>query len=117
VERDTNGRFVKGNKGGPGRPKKERELRYMEITLSACSFSDWRKIIKRAVADALDGDHQARSFLANYLIGPPAQRHELMGKDGGKIKVSLDDVLTALPGDFGDAVRQALAETLSKSGN
>lgn len=77
MERDANGRFVKGNKGGPGRPKKEREARYMEITLSACSFSDWRKIVKRAVADALDGDHQARSFLASYLLGPPPQRHEI----------------------------------------
>jgi hypothetical protein len=95
VERDANGRFVKGNGGGPGRPKKEREQRYLEITLSACSFSDWRKIIKRAVADALDGDHQARSFLANYLVGPPPQRHEFVSPLNIKItevKVNLETV-------------------------
>lgn len=95
--RDENGRFTKGNSGNPGgRPKREREKRYLEVTLSACSFSDWRKIVKRAVTDALDGDHQARSFLANYLIGPPLQRHEFANPLDIKItevKVNLDETV------------------------
>jgi len=85
VERNENGQFAKGNSGGPGRPKKEREERFLEITLSACTYSDWRKIIKKAVEQAKRGNSQARKFLADYLLGPPKQRHELTGADGGEL--------------------------------
>ena len=82
AERDENGRFVKGNGGGPGRPRKQREERYYEITMTACTFDDWRQIVKRAVAQAKRGDSTARKFLADYLIGPPPQKHEVGGLGG-----------------------------------
>jgi len=41
--RDKNGRFKKGSVANPnGRPKKEREIRFYEITLTACTYADWR---------------------------------------------------------------------------
>ena len=95
VERDENGRFVKGHNGGPGRPKKEREEKYLDITMTACTFDDWKAIIKKAVDQAKRGDATARKWLGDYLVGAPTQRHELSGKDGGAIKlysiVSPDD--------------------------
>ena len=57
----------------------------MEITLSAVTYQDWREIVKKAVTQAKRGNPQARKFLADYLLGPPPQRHELTGKDGGPL--------------------------------
>lgn len=86
IERDRGGKFTKGNSGGPGRPKKEREEKFLEITLNACTYKDWRAIIKKAVEQAKRGNPQARKFLADYLIGLPKQRHELTGADGGPVQ-------------------------------
>jgi len=78
VTRDANGKFIKGQSGNPaGRPKKEREERFYEVAITAVSFTDWREIIEKAVAQAKRGDPTARKFLADYLIGPPPQRHEI----------------------------------------
>ena len=65
----NNGRFAKGNSGGPGRPKLERERKYMETMTSVCTEDDWRKIVERAVKDAIKGDYRARDWLSKYLLG------------------------------------------------
>jgi hypothetical protein len=67
-------KFEIGNPGGPGRPKKEREVRFMEITLSAVTFEDWQKIVEKAVIQAKRGDNAARKWLGDYLVGVPVQR-------------------------------------------
>lgn len=88
VARNDNGQFVKGESGNPkGRPPKEREQRFYEITLDAVTFDDWKAIVKKAVEQAKKGDSTARKFLADYLIGPPVQRNELTGANGGAIEV------------------------------
>lgn len=87
VARDETGKFAKGNEGGPGRPKKEREERFYEITLTAVTYEDWKAIVTKAVTDAKRGDAVARKWLADYLMGPPVQRQELTGKDGAAIEV------------------------------
>jgi hypothetical protein len=99
AERDENGKFAKGNPGGPGRPKKEREERFTEITLSAVTFKDWEEIIKKAVTQAKRGDAQARKFLADYLIGPPVQRNEHTGANGGPLAVGMVEIVK----DYGGA--------------
>jgi hypothetical protein len=94
AERDESGRFRKGISGNPkGRPPKERELRFYEITLQAVTFDDWKEIVKKAVQQAKRGDAQARKWLADYLMGPPVQRNELAGPNGGSINI-LWDLLT-----------------------
>jgi len=88
--RDKNGRFKKGSVANPnGRPKKEREIRFYEITLTACTYADWREIVKKAVAQAKRGDASARKWLADYLIGPPVQRTELTGAEGAPLVVQI----------------------------
>jgi hypothetical protein len=73
--RDEKGRFVKGSAGNPhGRPPKEREVRFYEITLATVTFDDWKEIVARAVQDAKRGDTAARKWLADYLIGTPEQK-------------------------------------------
>lgn len=91
--RDTSGRFTKGNqvakgnKGGPGRPVKKREERYLEITLKACTFEDWRLVVNRAVEDAQQGDAQARKWLSDFLLPAIAQLHQFSGGGGGPFRV------------------------------
>ena len=95
TDRDENGRFIKGSTGNTrGRMPKEREIKFYEVTLSAVTFDDWREIINKAKDQAKRGDAVARKFLADYLMGPPVQKSEIAGKDGGPIryKVTLEDV-------------------------
>jgi len=47
--------------------------------------------------------------------GGRIHRQELSGQDGGPIAVRLEDVLDALPGGLGEAVRRELGEHLSES--
>ncbi len=87
--RDKNGRFVKGNGGGPGRPKKEREVEYYRILQFRCTPDRWQKIIDKALEQAERGDAAARKWLADYLIGPPVERKEVTGADGGDVIVKI----------------------------
>lgn len=72
-KRDENGRFVKGDGGGPGRPAREREDRYYEITMTACTYKDWQTIVSKAVSQARRGDSVARKWLSDFLVGVPEQ--------------------------------------------
>ena len=86
--RDEKGRFIKGQTGNPnGRPKKEREIIYYRILEMAVTKDDWETICAKAVNDAKRGDAVARKWISDYLIGPPVQRQEVTGADGGPIYV------------------------------
>src|SRR4030067_1951674 len=92
-ERDEKGRFAPGSSGGPGRPKREREVEYYRIMETAVTAADWRAIVIKAVEQAKRGDAVARKFIADYLIGTPPQRHELTGADGDPLKVQIIEVV------------------------
>lgn len=70
--RDTKGRFAPGSSGGPGRPRRTVEAQYLEVVIGNVSITDWERIVKRAVADAIIGDFRARDWLSQYLL--PSQR-------------------------------------------
>ena len=92
TDRDANGRFVKGNPGGPGRPAKEREEKYYNLAMNTVTYKDWQAIINRAVKDAQKGDSSARKWLSEYLA-PQAQRHELSGPDSGPVPIRMVEVV------------------------
>lgn len=69
THRDTNGRFVKGHPGGPGRPRRPVEQEYLATLSNAVTLSVWEQIVQRAVADALQGDARSREWLARYVLG------------------------------------------------
>jgi hypothetical protein len=71
ADRDTNGRFLPGHPGGPGRPRRAIELDYLAALAETVSLPRWRKIVQRAVADAEEGDARARAWLGFYLAGKP----------------------------------------------
>lgn len=89
-DRNEKGQFKKGNQGGPGRPPREAEQEYRNIFISSVSKQDWQDIILRAVRDAKRGDHQARKFIADYLIGPPIERKEVTGQDGQALRILVE---------------------------
>ncbi len=69
-KRNTVGKqFQPGNPGGPGRPRRQFAREYMDALVEAVPPEEWRKIIDRAVKDAIAGDARAREWLAKYLIG------------------------------------------------
>lgn len=71
AKRDTAGRFQVGNPGGPGRPKRQTEAAYMQAMMDEVPLDTWRDVVRAAVTEAKAGDHQARSWLAKYLVGEP----------------------------------------------
>ena len=85
--RDENGKFAKGNGGGPGRPRKEREVEYYRIMEMAVAPSDWQIICKKAVEQAKRGDAVARKWLSDYLIGAPVQKLEHTGAEGKELQI------------------------------
>ena len=92
--RDAKGKFVKGHPGMGGRPSKPKEEMYYRILMTACSADDWAAIVAKAVDQAKRGDATARKWIADYLVGPPIERKEITGADGGAIHVKvsgLDD--------------------------
>jgi hypothetical protein len=65
--------FVQGNAGGPGRPRRRAGDRLAAID-AGVTAEVWRRIVARAVADALAGDPRARALLSRYLIGEPSSQ-------------------------------------------
>jgi hypothetical protein len=69
--KDSQGRFAPGNTGGPGRPRRRAGDRLAAIE-AGVSMETWRRIIARAVTDALAGDYRARAWLSRHLIAEPS---------------------------------------------
>lgn len=90
VARDANGRFVKGHSGNPkGRTAKEWGTSYLAAFNKALTVTDWKKVIKRAIVQAITGDKDARRFLADYALGRPLQKMQLGGEDGGPMVIEI----------------------------
>ena len=67
--RNSKGQFQKGNTFGKGRPTRKTEEEYLQAFSEALSISQWKKIVKRAVRDAVSGDSRARDWLGKYTLG------------------------------------------------
>lgn len=71
ILRIDGGRFAKGTKGGPGRPPRATEAKYLAAMASCVSLDDWQEIVTAAVTSAKEGDSKARQWLASYLLPKP----------------------------------------------
>src|SRR4051812_1336935 len=112
IDRDTKGRFTKGGIPGPGRPKRSVEVEFHNILLDAVSAADWKKIVTKAVADALAGDRFARQFIAEYTIGKPPTILELRAGDAVLLAELLKQFEAAgtTPSEVFNAMLSAMAE-------
>lgn len=72
--RTAKGQFAKGNAGGPGRPRRPTEMKYLAALADGVTLDDWRAVVRAAVRQAKSGDGKARDWLTRHLIGddPPA---------------------------------------------
>ena len=86
MERQNNGRFVKGNqiakghKGAGGRPPRAVEEAYLETVQMVMPTDRWQKCCEAYAVKAIAGDRYAFAFFANYLMGKPVEYKELAGE-------------------------------------
>jgi hypothetical protein len=70
--RDAGGRFVRGNKGGPGNPHARRVAELRSALLEAVTPERVRCLAERLYERALGGDTAAAKLLLAYALGRPA---------------------------------------------
>jgi len=90
IKRDERGRFAKGHSGNPGgRPVNQ--SKYLKKIDTSMRLKDWAEIIKKAIEQAKRGDHKAREWLSNYLVGKPIQGINLEQDGILEITISYED--------------------------
>jgi hypothetical protein len=73
--RQVNGRFGAGNDGGPGRPRREVELMYLNAAVAAITIEEWVEIVNVAKAFARAGSAAHLKWISdNITIGLPVVR-------------------------------------------
>ena len=70
--RDRNGRFTKGNPGGPGNPFARKVSAMRRAMLNAVTEDDLREIVQTLATKAKEGDTAAIKILLDRVIGKPA---------------------------------------------
>ncbi|MCX6048124.1 MAG: hypothetical protein NT075_23745 [Chloroflexi bacterium] len=88
IQRDSRGRFVSTNAGGPGRPRIEIEQEYLMTMDQAVSGEAWQAIVERATLDAENGDARAREWLSSYLLGMPISKNSAGSEESPSPKES-----------------------------
>jgi phage terminase large subunit len=94
-----------------GRPPKERETRFAEITLSSVTFKDWQEIAERAVKDAKKGDGMARKWLSDNLVGLPIPKNPLSAGSEKSINPLPTIPAELLAGPYFDVYRDIINHT------
>ena len=89
--RGPNGKFARGNAGGPGRPRRETEREYLEAISEVVKQADWRRIVGKAKEDAIAGDAKARDWLGKYLIGDGGRDDTATRRLDGGVKILIPD--------------------------
>jgi hypothetical protein len=69
ADRDDKGRFLRGHPGGPGRPRRAVEMEYLATLANEVPLTRWKRIVRRAVRDAMAGDPKARRWIGEFVIG------------------------------------------------
>lgn len=69
--RDTNGRFAKGNAGGPGNPHARRCAHLLVLFREAITAEDMHALFRKLFEMARDGNTGAIKIILAYLIGKP----------------------------------------------
>jgi hypothetical protein len=71
--RDANGRFTKGNPGGPGNPYYRRQAHLKRVLLEAITDDDVRSVVQVLLGLARGGDLAAIKLYLHYAAGRPAR--------------------------------------------
>lgn len=78
--RGKDGRFLTGNPGGPGRPRRQPEPRYRDLVVETISAEMFRALCQSTYALAMAGDVAAREWIGRHLLAAsPLLRSTLTG--------------------------------------
>ena len=69
--RESNGRYVKGNRGGPGNPFARQVAAFRVCLINCVTQDDFKAIVYRLVERAKCGNLQAIKLLFSYMLGTP----------------------------------------------
>jgi hypothetical protein len=69
--RQSNGRFAKGNRGGPGNPFARQVAAFRACLINSVTEDDMKAIVYKLVDRARFGNLQAIKLLFTYLLGTP----------------------------------------------
>ena len=69
---ESNGRFAKGNAGGPGNPHVRRIALMRAAVAEAVTVEDLVAVMRKLVALAMEGDREAAKLVLHSTIGKPA---------------------------------------------
>lgn len=83
--RDANGRFVKGNAGGPGNPFARRVAQLRAVLMESVTDEDMRDVVQTLVTLAKAGDVAAIKLLFERLLGRVATA-EAEDEDGDSVR-------------------------------
>lgn len=86
---------MKNNEKGPNRRPVERE--YFATLNAAVTLDVWKRIVQRAIDDALAGDPKAREWLSKWLMQAEARTLTVMAAEE-----SLSDPATAAEQEIAD---------------
>jgi hypothetical protein len=70
-DRESNGRFAKGNRGGCGNPFARQVAAFRACLINSVTQDDFRAIVEQLLEMAKDGEIQAIKLLFSYLLGMP----------------------------------------------
>lgn len=65
--RDSEGRFVKGYGGGPGRVSVRKAHEYLDVFLGKCTLERWGEVVDMALDDATSESIAARRYGREWL--------------------------------------------------
>ena len=88
-KRKANGRFAKGNPGGPGNPYARRVAQLRAVIADAVTDEDLLAIVGALVERAKKGDVAAARELFNRLVGRPPEAVDPERKEMEKVRVAL----------------------------
>jgi hypothetical protein len=71
--RDTQGRFARGNPGGPGNPYYRRQAQLKRLMLESVSDADVQSVMQVLLGLARGGDLAAIKLFLEYTVGKPAK--------------------------------------------
>src|SRR5213076_864021 len=91
---EPNGRFARGNPGGPGNPFARQVAKLRQVILNRLTEEDLLAITEALLAKAKEGSVGAAKLLLAYGIGKPASAPDPDRLDGQELKHFKDQVET-----------------------
>ena len=71
IDRESNGRFAKGNRGGSGNPFARQVAAFRTCLINCVTQDDFKAVVFKLVERAQNGNLQAIKLLFAYLLGTP----------------------------------------------